>query len=44
MMVKNQYDGKTDLLKLTFRFHLPETIYRVIRVILTRLQKLILIL
>ena len=29
MMVKNQYDGKIDLLKLIFLFHLPEIIYRV---------------
>ena len=28
MIVKNKYDGKIDLLKLMFRFHLPETIYR----------------
>ena len=28
MAVKNQYDGKIDLSKLIFPFHLPETIYR----------------
>ena len=29
MIVKNQYDGKIDFLKLIFCFHLLETIYRV---------------
>ena len=30
MRVKNQYDGKIDLLKLLVRFHLPEAIYRLL--------------
>ena len=38
MIVKNQYDGKIDLLKLIFRFHLPETIYRVNNSLLTSLK------
>ena len=28
MVIKNQCDGKIDLPKLVFWFHLPETIYR----------------
>ena len=38
MIVKNQYDCKTDSLKLIFRFRLPETIYRVNNSLLTSLK------
>ena len=41
MMVKNQYDGKIDLLKLIFRFHLPETIYRVKQYFINKFKNLI---
>ena len=41
MMVKNQYDGKIDLLKLIFRFHVPETINRVKRFFINKFKNLI---
>ena len=41
MIVKSQYDGKIDLLKLTFRFLLPETIYRVKYFFINKFKNLI---
>ena len=41
MIGKNQYDGKIDLLKQIFRFHLPETIYRIKQFFINKFKNLI---